>query len=132
MKIAVECPGCGADVEIEPGRRSAELFCARCDYPLFWVTPPRSPEDDDDIGDMVLEVVVLEVVVLEVVVLGGTVVVVVGAAHDPLTSRFSPGPRVTSTVRSTGPRNTRRYSPGVGRSPSEYVPSSAGTACRRG
>jgi hypothetical protein len=54
MKMAVECPGCGADVEIEPGRRSAELFCARCDYPLFWVTPPRSPEDEDDTGEMVL------------------------------------------------------------------------------
>ena len=54
MKMAVECPGCGVDVEIEPGRRTAELFCARCDYPLFWVTPPRSPEDDDDTGDMVL------------------------------------------------------------------------------
>ena len=53
MRMAVECPGCGTDVEIEPGSRSAELFCARCDYPLFWVTPPRSPEDDDT-GDMVL------------------------------------------------------------------------------
>src|SRR5438067_430677 len=109
MKVAVECPGCGTDVEIEPGRRSAELFCARCDYPLFWVTPPRLLEDEADNGD----------VVLDVVVLGGTVVVVVAAAHETLTGRFSPGPRAMSTVRSSGPRKTRRYSPGVGRSPSE-------------
>ena len=54
MKVAVECPGCGTGVEIEPGRRSAELFCARCDYPLFWVAPPRAPEGDDDTGDVVL------------------------------------------------------------------------------
>ena len=53
MKMAVECPGCGADAEVEVGRRSAELFCARCDYPLFWVTPPRSLEDDDT-ADLVL------------------------------------------------------------------------------
>jgi hypothetical protein len=66
--------------------------------------------------ELVLDDVVLDDVVLDDVVLDGTVVVVVGAAHDPLTARFSPGPRVTSTVRSSGPRNTRRYSPGVGRS----------------
>lgn len=54
MKVVVECPGCGAGVEIEPGRRSAELFCARCDYPLFWVTPPRSAEEDDERSDVVL------------------------------------------------------------------------------
>src|SRR2546421_3072412 len=54
MKVAVECRGCGTDVEIEPGRRSAELFCARCDYPLFWVPPPRLLEDEADNGDMVL------------------------------------------------------------------------------
>jgi hypothetical protein len=53
MKVAVECPGCGAAVEIEPGRRSAELFCARCDYPLFWVSTPRVLEDGGT-GDMVL------------------------------------------------------------------------------
>jgi hypothetical protein len=54
MKVAVECPGCGHGVEIEPGRRSAEMFCARCDYPLFWVSQPRSAESDEDTGDMVL------------------------------------------------------------------------------
>jgi hypothetical protein len=54
MRTVVECPGCGTDVEIETGSRSAELFCARCDYPLFWVTPPRSLQDEDDTGDMVL------------------------------------------------------------------------------
>ena len=40
MKVAAECPGCGTTVEIEPGRRTADLFCHRCDYPLFWVPPP--------------------------------------------------------------------------------------------
>lgn len=50
MKMAVECPGCGRDVEIEQGRRSAELFCASCDYPLFWVSVPRTLEGDD-LGD---------------------------------------------------------------------------------
>ncbi len=54
MKMAVECPGCGADVEVEAGRRTADLFCGRCDYPLFWVTPPRAPEGDEESGDMVL------------------------------------------------------------------------------
>src|SRR5438552_2204641 len=148
MKIAVECPGCGADVEIEPGRRSAELFCARCDYPLFWVTPPRSPEDGDDTGDMVLRRrpgaagirlpatvpcpacrelnLVMEVTCLRC---GSPMRPEPEPEPEPV---VVPEPRVTSTVRSTGPRNTRRYSPGVGRSPSEYVPSSAGTACRRG
>jgi hypothetical protein len=54
MKVAVECPGCGHGVEIEPGRRSAELFCPRCDYPLFWVSPPRPAEGDEETGDTVL------------------------------------------------------------------------------
>jgi hypothetical protein len=40
MKVGAECPGCGTDVVIEPGRRTADLFCPRCDYPLFWVPPP--------------------------------------------------------------------------------------------
>ncbi|HEY3238941.1 MAG TPA: hypothetical protein VGL92_05205 [Acidimicrobiia bacterium] len=54
MKMAVECPGCGRDAEVELGRRSAELFCDRCDYPLFWVSVPRTLEDDDIGGDMTL------------------------------------------------------------------------------
>ncbi|MGH9036287.1 MAG: hypothetical protein ACRD0O_11025 [Acidimicrobiia bacterium] len=54
MKVAVECPGCGREAEIEPGRRSAELFCSRCDYPLFWVSVPRLPETDDAAGDTTL------------------------------------------------------------------------------
>src|SRR5205814_1920678 len=37
-----------------PAGRRATMCCAACDYPLFWVTPPRSLEDDDDTGDMVL------------------------------------------------------------------------------
>ena len=53
MKVAVDCPGCGASVEVDPGGRSAELFCGRCDYPLFWVRPPRSAEEVD-VSDSVL------------------------------------------------------------------------------
>jgi hypothetical protein len=52
MKVAAECPGCGTAVEIEPGRRSADLFCHRCDYPLFWVPPPEGYVAPDG-GDVV-------------------------------------------------------------------------------
>lgn len=54
MKVAVECPGCGAGVEIEPGSRSASLFCSRCDYPLFWVRPPHLDEEPVDLAGSVL------------------------------------------------------------------------------
>ncbi|HEY4411108.1 MAG TPA: hypothetical protein VGO87_14615 [Acidimicrobiia bacterium] len=54
MKVAVECPGCGAGVEIEPGGRSASLFCSRCDYPLFWVRPPHLDDELVDLSDSVL------------------------------------------------------------------------------
>jgi hypothetical protein len=53
MKVAAECPGCGTAVEIEPGRRTADLFCHRCDYPLFWVPPPEGyvPDVNEEIPD---------------------------------------------------------------------------------
>jgi hypothetical protein len=58
VKVGVECPGCGSAVEIEPGRRTADLFCHGCDYPLFWVPPPDgyiAPEGDEPLdGDTVL------------------------------------------------------------------------------
>jgi hypothetical protein len=58
VKVGVECPGCGTAVEIEPGRRTADLFCHRCDYPLFWVPPPDgyiAPEGDEPLdADTVL------------------------------------------------------------------------------
>jgi hypothetical protein len=58
VKVGTECPGCGTAVEIEPGRRTADLFCDRCDYPLFWVPPPdgyvTDPADDTIDADTVL------------------------------------------------------------------------------
>ncbi|HYH48232.1 MAG TPA: hypothetical protein VEG38_01670 [Acidimicrobiia bacterium] len=53
MKVGAECPGCGTAVEIEPGRRTADLFCHRCDYPLFWVPPPDDyiPDTAEEIPD---------------------------------------------------------------------------------
>ena len=54
MKVAVECPGCGASAEIELGRRSAEFFCIRCDYPLFWVSTAPVLEGDTADAGMVL------------------------------------------------------------------------------
>jgi hypothetical protein len=34
--ILVNCPECGTAAMIEPTRRDAQDFCARCDFPLFW------------------------------------------------------------------------------------------------
>ena len=38
----VLCPGCGLTLVGEgPRRASADWFCPRCDYPLFWATEPE-------------------------------------------------------------------------------------------
>ncbi|WP_052666308.1 hypothetical protein [Nitriliruptor alkaliphilus] len=39
----VECPGCGLLAVGESPRPTAAWFCPRCDYPLFWASPP-APE----------------------------------------------------------------------------------------
>lgn len=33
----IVCPECGTRTELPAIRRSADEFCAHCDYPLFWV-----------------------------------------------------------------------------------------------
>jgi hypothetical protein len=45
-EIEVECPGCGLVVVGSDPRASAEWFCPRCDYPLFFVTKPAPPEPE--------------------------------------------------------------------------------------
>jgi len=44
--VEVECPGCGLVVVGSDPRASAEWFCPRCDYPLFFVQRPAPPEPD--------------------------------------------------------------------------------------
>jgi hypothetical protein len=44
--VEVECPGCGLLVVGNDPRASAEWFCPRCDYPLFFVKRAAPPEPD--------------------------------------------------------------------------------------
>ena len=44
--VEVECPGCGLLVVGNDPRASADWFCPRCDYPLFFVQKPAPPEPD--------------------------------------------------------------------------------------
>jgi hypothetical protein len=44
--VEVECPGCGLVVVGSDPRASAEWFCPRCDYPLFFAVRPAPPEPD--------------------------------------------------------------------------------------
>lgn len=44
--VEVECPGCGLVVVGSDPRASAEWFCPRCDYPLFFARKPAPPEPD--------------------------------------------------------------------------------------
>jgi len=46
--VEVECPGCGLIVVGRDPRASAEWFCPRCDYPLFFVSKPAVPEPDGE------------------------------------------------------------------------------------
>lgn len=45
----VDCPSCGAVVELQTLSRTAGEFCPTpgCDYPLFWARGPASVADDD-------------------------------------------------------------------------------------
>jgi predicted RNA-binding Zn-ribbon protein involved in translation (DUF1610 family) len=45
-EVEVECPGCGLIVVGSDPRASAEWFCPRCDYPLFFVAKAPPPELD--------------------------------------------------------------------------------------
>lgn len=38
--VEVLCPGCGLTLVGANPRPSAEWFCPRCDYPLFWASEP--------------------------------------------------------------------------------------------
>ena len=40
----VDCPGCGLTLIGDEPRPSAEWFCPRCDYPLFWVEGPAKED----------------------------------------------------------------------------------------
>lgn len=40
QEVEVECPGCGLVAVGEAPRPTAAWFCPRCDYPLFWASPP--------------------------------------------------------------------------------------------
>ncbi len=46
--VEVECPGCGLLVVGSDPRASAEWFCPRCDYPLFFTSQPVVPEVDGE------------------------------------------------------------------------------------
>lgn len=44
-EVEVECPGCGLVLVGESAPRpTAAWFCPRCDYPVFWASPP--PDGD--------------------------------------------------------------------------------------
>lgn len=46
-EVEIECPGCGLVLVGESAPRpTAAWFCPRCDYPVFWASPPA----DDDTG----------------------------------------------------------------------------------
>ena len=44
--VEIECPGCGLVVVGSDPRASAEWFCPRCDYPLFFARKPAPVEPD--------------------------------------------------------------------------------------
>lgn len=39
-EVEVECPSCALVVVGDSPRPTAAWFCPRCDYPLFWASPP--------------------------------------------------------------------------------------------
>lgn len=47
-EVELECPGCGLLVAGSDPRPTAEWFCPRCDYPLFFMTQPAIPEVDGE------------------------------------------------------------------------------------
>jgi hypothetical protein len=47
-EVEMECPGCGLLVSGADPRPTAEWFCPRCDYPLFFMTQPAIPEVDGE------------------------------------------------------------------------------------
>lgn len=46
--MEITCPSCGTVSHFEELARDASAFCRACDYPLFWVRPPRNEGEDSD------------------------------------------------------------------------------------
>ena len=42
MTTMVVCPSCGTEAHLEGVTRSADEFCRKCDYPLFWAPAPTT------------------------------------------------------------------------------------------
>lgn len=42
-EVEVECPGCGLLIVGDSPRPTAEWFCPRCDFPVFWASPAAPP-----------------------------------------------------------------------------------------
>jgi hypothetical protein len=45
-EVELECPGCGLVVTGSDPRPTADWFCPRCDYPLFFIAQAARPEVD--------------------------------------------------------------------------------------
>lgn len=44
--VEITCPSCGTVSHFKELTRDAAAFCRTCDYPLFWVRPPRLEGED--------------------------------------------------------------------------------------
>jgi hypothetical protein len=44
----IECPSCGAVTSLPPMQRTAEEFCASCDFPLFWARRDEEPGPSEE------------------------------------------------------------------------------------
>jgi hypothetical protein len=57
MMAAITCPSCGTEAMLERVTRSADEFCRKCDYPLFWAPIPTtlaSLEGEEDSAETTL------------------------------------------------------------------------------
>ena len=44
MSTTITCPSCGTASALDRLNRTAEEFCRKCDYPLFWAPVPTTLE----------------------------------------------------------------------------------------
>ncbi|MCU1375300.1 MAG: hypothetical protein JWO68_2586 [Actinomycetia bacterium] len=42
MTATIMCPSCGTATELDRLSRTADEFCKKCDYPLFWAPVPTT------------------------------------------------------------------------------------------
>lgn len=49
--VELTCPSCGTISHFDSVRRSAEEFCRRCDFPLFWVRSSDAGPGEPSEGD---------------------------------------------------------------------------------